>query len=348
MRPLVRCAPVVLALFALGAASGCETTTSPAPTTEPAGDGGGDTSAPAPKGVELLGVIDLPRTANTESLSATYYDAATRTLHAIHDKLAIVVPITVAEDYASASVGEPLALTGRPDDAWDGEGLARIADEIYAVTQETAPIVERFAANGAFIAGFDVPVHFSEQATGNKGLESLSASPDGRFLFFANEAALTSDGAKATKSAGTTVRILRRELDGASDVEKKYTTEPLGEGGTTGDMGVSEIAALSDHELLVLERGFQPDYGSTVRIYRVDLDEDADILTKTLVVDLATLPSDGVSHPGTQPNPILDNYEALALGPTLEDGRLTLFVTSDDNGSREQIARILVLAIPAK
>jgi hypothetical protein len=213
-------------------------------------------------------------------------------------------------------------------------------------THETVPIVERFTTSGAFVARVDMPAHFSEQAAGNKGLESLSSSPDGRHLFVANEAALTSDGARATKTTGTTVRILRRELETGTDVEKKYTTEPLGEGGATGDMGVSEIAALSDHELLVLERGFQPDYGSTVRLYRVDLDEDADVLTKTLVVDFATLPSDGVSHPGTQPNPILDNYEALAIGPALEDGRLTLFVTSDDNGSADQVSRILVLAIP--
>jgi hypothetical protein len=328
----------------------CESTTQ-GPATAGGGDGpdaGAEANAPETKGVEVLGVIDLPRTANTQSLSATYYDAPTRTLHALQDKVATVVPIAIAEDYASASVGQPLALTGRPVDAWDGEGIARIGDEIYAVTQETVPIVERFAPSGAFIARVDVPAYFSEQASGNKGLESLSASPDGAFLFTANEAALTSDGAKATKSAGTTVRIFRRELAGGAEIEKRYTTEPLGEGGTTGDMGVSEIAALSEHELLVLERGFQPDFGSTVRIYRVDLDEDADVLTKTLVVDVATLPSDGISHPGTQPNPILDNYEALAIGPTLDDGRVTLFVTSDDNGSAEQVARILVLAIPRK
>ena len=64
------------------------------------------------------------------------------------------------------------------------------------------------------------------------------------------------------------------------------------------------------------------------------------------MIDLATLPSEGITHPGTQPNPILDNYEALAIGPALADGRVTLFVTSDDNGSAEQVARILVLAIP--
>lgn len=326
---------------------GCETTKTDAPASSSTGaDGGADTSTPATKGVEVLGVIDLPRTADTESLSATYYDASTRTLHALCDKLPVVVPITIAEDYASAKVGEPLALTGRPDDSWDGEGLARIGDELYAVTQETVPLVERFDRSGAFVARVDMPAHFAEQASGNKGIESLSVSPDGRFLFIANEAALTIDGAKATKTAGTTVRILRRELGANADIEKKYETESLGEGGAIGDMGVSEIAALSDHELVVLERGFQPDFGSTVRIYRVDLDEDAEVLTKSLVVDIGTLPSDGISHPGTQPNPILDNYEALAIGPMLDDGRVTLLVTSDDNGSAEQVSRILVLAIP--
>jgi hypothetical protein len=330
--------------FAVLAFGGCESTSATSTSTT-APDAGADAIAPA-KRVEVLGVIDLPRTANTESLSATYYDASTRTLHALHDKLAIVVPITIAEDYASASVGKPLALTGRPDDAWDGEGVARIGDQLFAVTHETLPLVERFDANGVFVGSVDMPAYFSEQATGNKGIESLAASGDGRYLFVANEAALTSDGAKATKSAGTTVRILRRELESGAELEKKYTTEPLGEGGTTGDMGVSEVAALSDHELLVLERGYQPDYGSTVRIFRVDFDEDADVLTKTLIADLGTLPSEGIAHPGMQPNPILDNYEALALGPPLADGRLTLFVTSDDNGSATQVARVLVLAIP--
>lgn len=325
---------------------GCASAKTEAPAPSPDADAGTEASKPAAKGAEVLGVIDLPRIADTESLSGTYYDASTRTLHAICDKLPILVPITIAEDYASASVGKPLTLTGRPDDSWDGEGVVRIGDEIYAVTQETVPTVERFDASGAFVARVELPAYFSKQASGNKGIESLSSSPDGRFLFTANEAALTTDGAKATKSAGTTVRILRRELAGGAEIEKRYTTEPLGEGGATGDMGVSEIAALSDHELLVLERGFQPDFGSTVRLFRVDLDEDADILTKALVVDIGTLPSDGVSHPGTQPNPILDNYEALAIGPTRDDGRITLFVTSDDNGSAEQVSRILVLAIP--
>ncbi len=36
-------------------------------------------------------------------------------------------------------------------------------------------------------------------------------------------------------------------------------------------------------------------------------------------------------------------YEALAVGPTLPDGRRLVFVTSDDNGSATQVARVLSL-----
>ena len=103
--------------------------------------------------------------------------------------------------------------------------------------------------------------------------------------------------------------------------------------------------------------GYQSDIGNTVRLFRVSVAGAADVssvaalgadtaaLQKQLVVDLATLPSEGFTHPSTQPNPILDNYEGLSLGPTLSDGRRLLFVTSDDNAQAVQVARVLVLAI---
>ena len=50
-------------------------------------------------------------------------------------------------------------------------------------------------------------------------------------------------------------------------------------------------------------------------------------------------------NPGTQPNPILDNFEALGLGPVTADGRRIIFVTSDDNARATQVPRVVVLAI---
>lgn len=320
-----------------------------------AGSGGEDAGTPP---TELLAVVDLPRTSATRGLSGTWYDAATRTLYAIQDLAPRVVPIAVGEDLLTFTPGAPIDLTGRPGSAWDGEGIVMAGGVFTAVTVETTPLVERFDATGHYLGPVDVPPIFAKQASNNKGLESLALSPSGAFLFTANESALTVDGAPPSKTKGTTVRILRRELGTGNDEQHAYRTDPLGEG-TGGDMGVSDVLALGDSDLLILERGFQSDFGNTVRIYRVDfaspgaddvsavpsLSASTPVLDKTLVVDVGSLPTLGATHPGIEPNPILDNFEALALGPALDDGRRVVFVTSDDNASVDQVPRVLVIAV---
>ena len=305
--------------------------------------------------VSLYAVAELPRTDATQGLSGTFFDEATSTLYAIQDTQARVVPLVAAQDFRAFSPATPIALTGRPDPTWDGEGIVRSGAELLAITVETEPRLERFDANGAYLGRIDLPARFASQAPGNKGMESLALSP--RFLFTANEAALPADGPVASKTRGTLVRIVRRDRSSGTTTEHAYRTEPLGAGAGGGDMGVSELLALTDDALLVLERGFQSGFGNTVRIFRVDLAGAPDVsgvpalgdatpvLTKKLLVDIGTLPPGDVTHPGTQPNPLLDNYESLALGPPLGDGRRLLFVTSDDNASATQVARVLVLAI---
>jgi len=169
-------------------------------------------------------------------------------------------------------------------------------------------------------------------------------------------AALVPDGPAASPSRGTLVRIWRRELGTSKDQEFAYRTEPLG-AGRGGDMGVSELAALSGDGLLVLERGYQKGYGNTVRIFRTvltgardisgasSLDEGTPSLEKALVVDLAALHDPGMLLRGPQPNSLLENYEAMSIGPVLADGRRLLFLISDDNGRADQVTRILVLSL---
>jgi hypothetical protein len=68
-------------------------------------------------------------------------------------------------------------------------------------------------------------------------------------------------------------------------------------------------------------------------------------LTKRLFVDLGTLTAKGLPEPKqVQTTPLMDNYEGLAIGPNLNDGRHSLIVISDDNAHANQVARILVLA----
>lgn len=320
----------------------------------PAEPGGPDAASEAR--VAVHAVVDLPRTFATEGLSGTFYDAAENVLYALSDTQPSLTPLVGSADHTAWTPGAPLTLTKRPGAAWDGEGLTRIDGAFLALTVETTPTLERFDAQGVFLASVPLPAIYTQQRTGNKGIESLASSPDGAYLFAANEAALVPDGAASSKTSGTLVRILRRELATGAETQHAYRTEPTGPG-TGGDMGVSDVAALSSTELLVLERGFQPGYGSTIRIFRVSLGGAADVsastaltsssplVAKVLLVDLLDLPPGGATHPATQPNPLLDNYEALSVGPTLPDGRRLLFVTSDDNASADQVARVLVLAV---
>jgi hypothetical protein len=111
--------------------------------------------------------------------------------------------------------------------------------------------------------------------------------------------------------------------------------------------------------LLVLERGFIPGLGNTVRIFRVSLVGAADVtattrlsdpgatpLKKELLVDLVNCPPGGAVAPARQPAPLLDNFEALALGPRLPDGRRALLLLSDDNFGADQVTRVIALALP--
>ncbi len=96
--------------------------------------------------------------------------------------------------------------------------------------------------------------------------------------------------------------------------------------------GLADLAALSDERFLALERQYVLGAGPSVRLYRVSLAGATEVshlddlshrpirtAVKELVADFADL---GVP---------LENYEGMALGPRLADGRRVLVVVSDDN-----------------
>jgi hypothetical protein len=190
------------------------------------------------------------------------------------------------------------------------------------------------------------------EATANMTFEGLAISPDGTVVFAAMEGALAPDG--WTSDGRGRLRLLRHELRGGAGLvavaQHYYLTEP--------GQAVSELAVLDGGDLLALERGFFPGAGNTVRLFRVSLSEAADVsgrasldapdltpLRKQLLVDLAACPPGGARHPAAQPTPLLDNYEAMALGPTLPDGRRALLLVSDDNFGADQVTRVLALVI---
>lgn len=315
----------------------------------------GDRQAALP--VEIVSCVDLPRgDQRSHSLSGLAWDPVQHRLFAISDNDRRLTVLEPRAGFAAFDLAPSIALDIDVQ-PWDGEALALADDHFLVVANETLPailLVDR-AGRGA------TPLALTEYRgiRDNLGIEGIgyTASAQGRFLFFVNEQALEGDGPVSTAEHGTLVRILRRSLDGGAPFEAAYLTDPIFAAGPHSDNGVSDLVALSADRVLLLERAYVEGRGNGIRLYEADLCGAQDIrgltdarpaiaVRKRLVVDLATVPDDRCSAPVMpQRRRSFDNYEGMALGPTLPDGRQLLFLVSDDNNRDTQLPRILTLAI---
>jgi hypothetical protein len=345
----------------------------------PAAGGPGAVAAPpaAPPscapGVGLLGFSDaLDKQTfaglGVGGLSALAYDRRREVYYALVDNeretparfYTLRLPLTGAGlgAPAIAAVTTLRDAAGRPFTGadFDGEGLAVTGRGELLSASETEPALRRFALDGALLEELPVPARFliapAGEARANLTFESLALSPGERSLFTATEGPLGADG-RTTDGRGR-LRLLRLDDRGRGGFRPAaqffYLTEP--------GQGLVELAALSERELLVLERGFFPGLGGTARVFRVSLhgandlsdraslaDPDLAPLRKELVVDLAACPPGGARSPAPQANPLLDNVEGMALGPRLPDGRRALLLLSDDNFGRAQVTRLVALSV---
>ena len=324
--------------------------------------------APAAIGeVELLGALRLPAQLSVDGtpvggLSGLTYDRAADRFWLLSDdrseraqarlfRLRLSVAdgrLTVDDvDFEAA-----LALrdeTGRffARRSLDPEGVA-VFDRGFFVSSEgetkagVPPFVAEFDRRGQLLRRFDLPPRFLPGGDGlrgvrdNLGFESLSLSDDGATLFFATEGPLVGDGPAADVDTPGVVRIRRVDLTTGRAEEFFYpldavSTRPEPSTGFRVN-GLSEMLALDRQRLMVLEREFVVGVGHRVRLFLVDL-------------AAATEVSGLDGPPGTEvrlakKRQVLDfkdlgievaNYEGLAFGPRLEDGRATLVVVSDDN-----------------
>jgi hypothetical protein len=247
----------------------------------------------------------------------------------------------------------------------DAEALALPANGDLFVASEgiphrgVEPLIGRFELDGTFREALPLPEHFLPDAGATRGVrdnlafEGLAVSPDGTRLFAATENALIQDGAAADLDRGSPARILVFELPSRRPIaEYLYNVEPVPDRPfpflAFRTNGISEILALDNDRLLVVERAFSVGAGNRVRLYQVDLRSGTDIkgveslrhaegvtpLTKTLVADLGEI--------GVKP----DNIEGMAFGPMLPDGRRLLVLIADNNFQPLfQKNQVLLLAI---
>jgi hypothetical protein len=267
------------------------------------------------------------------------------------------------------------------DESPDHEGIVLLPDRTFAVSAEGTRREPRqpasvaiYGRHGDFMHRLTIPAKFvpepngsaTKGARGNAGFESLALSPDGERLFTATETALLQDGDVATFEAGARTRILefaahRGTFEPARELA--YDLEAVPKPPFTPNFsfnGLVELFALDRTTLLALERAFvenqdTPTLGRCyIRLYRITLTGATDIspldsleghpevvpVKKTLLMDLSNV--QGLS-PDLRPN--LDNFEGLAIGPRLPDGRATLLLVSDDNFRAVQRTWFLLFAI---
>jgi 5'/3'-nucleotidase SurE len=267
-----------------------------------------------------------------------------------------------------------------PQSSLDPEGIVLSKNNTLFISSEgdannlINPFVNEFSINGQQIAELPVPDKFNPTANQSSGIrnnaafESLTITPDQRYLYTATENALFQDGSAANVEQESLSRIIKYDLQTGQPVgEFVYEVDEVAEvpddnnGFRTNGL-VELLATDNNGTLLALERSFTAGKGNTVKLYEVQtqgaldvsgvndlfreepLEDDGEILapgafeidpavSKRLLVDFADL--------GITP----DNLEALAFGPTLPDGSQSLIVASDNNFNPTQTTQFLALGL---
>ncbi len=273
-------------------------------------------------------------------------------------------------DISFTSVTTLLNAAGNPfpQNSIDPEGLVLSNDRTLYLSSEgdansqINPFVNQFSLAGRQIDRLTIPNKFLPTASGNSGIrnnaafESLTITPNNRYLYTATENALVQDGPAADLNNESTSRIIEYNL-ATGDVVREiaYTTDtveaaPIPPTGFSTN-GLVELLALDNTgTLLALERSFSEGVGNTIKLYEVltqgtteiqnieglnGLDVDA-TAEKRLLVDFADL--------GITP----DNVEGMTFGPILPDGRQSLILVSDNNFNPAQTTQFIALALDIK
>ncbi|HEX8348332.1 MAG TPA: esterase-like activity of phytase family protein [Hymenobacter sp.] len=240
---------------------------------------------------------------------------------------------------------------------WTSEGVRNVTVTPPVLTN---PFVRESNTDGSFVADFALPSLFQVKATesgtrANGSFEGLSFTPNGRYIFAAQEEPLYEDGPRADINVeGSPIRIIKYDKVTRQPLAQyAYRLNAVHKAPMPSDQfrlnGVVEVLALSDTKLLAMERsyavGATPDY--SVKIYEIDLTGATDVsglnslqtssyatVSKRLVLDVATT---GIKR--------VDNIEGFTFGPRLANGHRSLVLVSDDNFGSSQISQFLAFEV---
>jgi hypothetical protein len=241
-----------------------------------------------------------------------------------------------------------LGRDGRPypRGSVDPEGIAFDGrrQQLYW-SSEIGPRVYTAGLDGGFRGEFPPPPTLAGLRP-NSGLEGLTLTPSGQFVWAAMEEPGYNDGQPPTADDGALTRITKFDAgSGAVAAQYAYPLDPITAPAGQAN-GLSDLVALDDDTFLVVERSHGA--RNVARIYRSWVNGASNVadrpslrdaavtpMTKTLVADLSTMPE-------VQP---LDNVEGITLGPVLPDGRQSVVLVTDNNFSATQVTQFLAFAL---
>jgi len=230
------------------------------------------------------------------------------------------------------------------------------------------PFVNEFSLTGEELNQLEIPEKFLPTAENNSGIrnnlafESLTITPDKRFLYTAVENALIQDGSASTLETESAARIIQYDLATKTPVKEfLYFVDaipvPANPPEDFADNGLVELIALDNSgTFLALERSFASGVGNNIRLYEVRLQGATDISEfDSLAVD-PNNPDDELFDVDTVAEKRLlldfaelgitpDNIEGMSLGPILPNGQQSLIVVSDNNFNESQKTQFLVFGL---
>ena len=319
-------------------------------------------------------------------LSSITYDSARDVYYVISDDQGTIDPVRFYEvevDIADGSLdagdvtfvdvttlldenGEPFAPGSVDPEGivlWRGGSLFVSSEGIAAASPPVDPFIWRYDLDGNQTGALPVPQKFLPQrdlrgVRQNLGFESLTVTPNDRYLFTAAEGALAQDGPAADVGQETLARFIQYDVRrGRVLSEYVYVADAVAETPDPPDAfrvsGIVEILALDNQgTFLVMERSFSVGAGNTITLYEARIADATDVagindlydessgtpvafepIEKRFLLDFDSL--------GLVP----DNIEGMTLGPRLPDGRYSLLIVSDNNFDPLAITQFIVLGL---
>lgn len=262
----------------------------------------------------------------------------------------------------------------------DVEALVRLSSGDIIISSENnndrkpreMPRLLVLNSQGLFKSEITIPEKYLPEALGqqkkglhnNFGFEGLTQTPDEKFLMAMNEAPLMTDlpqgGTEliATHAQWLRLLIFNAQSNYSAIAEYAYQVDALAKDDQKGSevfRGVSEILSLDEKKILVLERGVRltsRGLAPTGAIYLADLSAAQDVshvanlsehavkaISKKKLVDFEKDLSKERAAVA------VENFEGLAWGPTLPNGKKSLLVISDNNFAKGKKTEFLVFSV---